>query len=99
LGGRLRRCSRSEPDDQQMTTAEAIMTTDSLEPAANIDVARARQRVRPLRIIGGLLIASVTLAILWFLVTNERFDWPVVAEYLFNGSVLLGLGVSLMLTA
>jgi polar amino acid transport system permease protein len=82
-----------------MTTAEAIMTTDSLEPAANIDVARARQRVRPLRIIGGLLIASVTLAILWFLVTNERFDWPVVAEYLFNGSVLLGLGVSLMLTA
>lgn len=75
------------------------MTTDSLEPAANIDVARARQRVRPLRIIGGLLIASVTLAILWFLVTNERFDWPVVAEYLFNGSVLLGLGVSLMLTA
>ncbi|MDQ0643220.1 amino acid ABC transporter permease [Microbacterium murale] len=75
------------------------MTTDSAEPAAVIDVEHARPRVRPLRIIGGLLLASVVLAALWFLVSNERFEWPVVAEYLFNGSVLVGLGMSLMLTA
>lgn len=82
-----------------MTTAEAIVTTDPVKTEAAVDVARARPRVRPLRIIGGLLLASVVLATLWFFVSNERFEWPVVAEYLFNGSVLVGLGMSLTLTA
>lgn len=82
-----------------MITAEAIVTTDPVKTAAAVDVAAARARVRPLRIIGGLLLASIALATLWFFVSNERFEWPVVAEYLFNGSVLVGLGMSLTLTA
>lgn len=51
-----------------------------------------------MRIVGATLLALATLGILTFLITNERFEWPVVAEYLLAPSVLLGLGVTLMLT-
>jgi polar amino acid transport system permease protein len=64
-----------------------------------VDVAQARPRVRPLRILGTALLALVALGIITFLVSNERFEWPIVAEYLFNPSVLLGLVTSIMLTA
>ena len=63
-----------------------------------VDVARARGRVRPSRVVISILLVLVTAQIVLFLVTNERFEWPVVAEYLFNPSVLLGLGMSIMLT-
>lgn len=64
-----------------------------------VDVAEARPRIRPMRILGTVLLALVALGILSFLVSNERFEWPVVAEYLFNPSVLLGLLTSILLTA
>jgi polar amino acid transport system permease protein len=64
----------------------------------SVDVANARRRIRPWRVVVGLVIALVTVQILVFLATNERFDWPVVAEYLFNPSVLMGLGMSILLT-
>ncbi|MGO2110858.1 MAG: amino acid ABC transporter permease [Pseudoclavibacter sp.] len=66
--------------------------------APPIDVATSRARLSPGRIVGGLALLLLVLAVLWFLVSNERFDWPVVASYLFNPSVLLGLGMSLLLT-
>lgn len=62
-----------------------------------VDVAQARPRIRPLRILGTVLLLLVALGILYFLVTNERFEWPTVAEYLFNPSVLLGLMTSILL--
>lgn len=62
-----------------------------------VDVAQARPRVRPLRILGTAVLVLVVFGILSFLVTNERFEWPVVAEYLFNPSVLLGLVTSVLL--
>lgn len=64
----------------------------------DIDVANARRRVQPWRVVIGILLVIVIAQILIFLITNERFEWPVVAEYLFNANVLLGLGMSLMLT-
>lgn len=64
-----------------------------------VDVAEARPRIRPMRILGTALLALAALGILSFLVSNERFEWPVVAEYLFNPSVLLGLLTSILLTA
>jgi len=64
----------------------------------SIDVADARRRIHPWRVVIGVLLALVTVQIAIFLATNERFDWPVVAEYLFNPSVLMGLGMSIMLT-
>ena len=80
------------------------MTGLSTQPVRNpfadrtVDVANATRRIHPWRVVVGVLLALVTLQILLFLITNERFEWPVVAEYLFNPSVLLGLGVSIMLT-
>lgn len=77
-----------------------MMTEPIRNPTADrsIDAAHARRRIRPWRVIVGVLLAIVTAQIVVFLVTNERFEWPVVAEYLFNPSVLLGLGMSIMLT-
>ena len=80
------------------------MTDLTTQPVRNpsadrsIDAARARRRIHPWRVVVGILLALVTVQIAVFLVTNERFDWPVVAEYLFNPSVLMGLGMSIMLT-
>ncbi|NUL46499.1 amino acid ABC transporter permease [Cellulosimicrobium funkei] len=62
-----------------------------------VDVAQARPRVRPLRILGTVLLALVVFGIASFLITNERFEWDIVAEYLFNPSVLLGLVTSVLL--
>ncbi len=72
--------------------------TAAATPPSPVDVSEARGRIRPLRIIGGALIVVVAAGIAWFLISNERFEWGVVAEYLFSPSVLLGLGVSIMLT-
>lgn len=63
-----------------------------------ISVADAQRRIQPWRVIVGIFLAITTAQILVFLVTNERFEWPVVGEYLFNGSVLTGLAMSIMLT-
>jgi polar amino acid transport system permease protein len=80
------------------------MTDLTTQPVRNpsadrtVDVADARRRIHPWRVAVGALLALVTAQIVIFLVTNERFDWPVVAEYLFNPTVLMGLGMSIMLT-
>ncbi|PCC43918.1 amino acid ABC transporter permease [Brevibacterium aurantiacum] len=73
-----------------MSTVPAVRTDA-------VDVAHARPRIRPLRILGTVLLVLVAFAILSFLVSNERFEWDVVAKYLFNPSVLLGLVTSVLL--
>ncbi|WP_261166445.1 amino acid ABC transporter permease [Microbacterium sp. Marseille-Q6965] len=75
-----------------------MSTVPAADAAPTVDVANARARLRPGRLIGGAVLLLVTVGILWFFVSNERFEWNVVAEYLFNPSVLLGLGMSIMLT-
>lgn len=67
------------------------------EPRA-VDVADARARVRPGRIVGAVVLAFIAASIVWFLVSNERFEWDVVGQYLFHPSVLVGLGMSIALT-
>ncbi len=63
------------------------------------DVARARAHSSPVRWALTLLLALAALQVLVFLVTNPRFEWPVVGRYLFAESVIKGLGVTLALTA
>jgi polar amino acid transport system permease protein len=83
-----------------MTAPETRMSLSepALRPDA-VDVATARPRRRPLRILGTTGLVLVRFGIASFLVTNERFEWAIVAEYLFNPSVLLGLLTSILLTA
>ncbi len=46
----------------------------------------------------GVLAVLATMAV-WSLITNERFRWDVVGEYLFFPAVLEGLGQTVLLTA
>jgi polar amino acid transport system permease protein len=72
--------------------------TQSQEQRPPVDAAHARPRIMPLRIVASVALFLVAWGLLSFLITNDRFEWPVVAEYLFNPSVLLGLGMSVTLT-
>ncbi|MGA5764401.1 amino acid ABC transporter permease [Nonomuraea bangladeshensis] len=69
----------------------------SVAPQA-VDVAAARPRIRPLRWVAGVVLLVLAAQFAWFLVTNPRFEWPVVGKYLFDPNVLRGLGMSLLLT-
>jgi polar amino acid transport system permease protein len=71
------------------------MTTLTAAPAD--DVATARHRVRPWRWVAGLVLAVVVAQLAWFLIGNSRFQWDVVAEYLFDSTVLGGLGTTVVL--
>ncbi|AXL93639.1 amino acid ABC transporter permease [Streptomyces sp. CB09001] len=61
------------------------------------DVALSRRRVRPWRVVAGAVLALVAVLLVHFLVTNPRLEWGVVAEYLFEPSVLSGLGTTVWL--
>lgn len=70
------------------------------DPSAPVDdVAHARPRPRWGRRVALALALLAALQALAFLVTNPRFEWGVVAEYLTATNVLKGLGVSVLLTA
>lgn len=75
-----------------------MTTTSSTSPGPILDVANARARFRPWRLVGGIVIAVVLLQVMIFLVTNERLEWDVVAQYLFDPTVLTGLGMTIFLT-
>lgn len=62
------------------------------------DIAHARHRTGPLRWIATIILACLTLQVFIFLVTNPRFEWPVVLKYLFAESIVTGLGTTLLLT-
>jgi polar amino acid transport system permease protein len=79
-----------------MTDAGARPADAGRRPA--LDVSTAKPRFRPGRILIALIILFVLVQIVMFLVTNKRFGWPIVGEYLFNPAVMAGLGMSLFLT-
>lgn len=63
------------------------------------DVAHARPRPHWGRRAALAVLLLCALQLLWFLVSNPRFEWGVVAQYLTAANVLRGLGVSVLLTA
>jgi len=62
------------------------------------DVATARPRLRWGRLFANAVLALLGLQLIVFLVTNPRFEWAVVAEYITVKAVLAGMGVSVALT-
>jgi polar amino acid transport system permease protein len=58
------------------------------------DVAGSRRRVRPGRWVAALVLLVLAAQLVWFLVHNPRFGWGTVAQYLFDPSVLSGLGIT-----
>ncbi len=73
------------------------MTTKPEAPIDDVAQARPRPRWGRRAVMALLLIAALQLA--WFLISNPRFEWGVVAQYLTAANVMKGLGVSLLLTA
>ncbi|MFF5987157.1 amino acid ABC transporter permease [Prauserella flavalba] len=74
------------------------MTTLSAPPSeAFDDAATARRRARPWRWAAGVALAVVAAQLAWFLVNNDRFEWDVVAQYLFEPTVLSGLATTVLL--
>lgn len=63
------------------------------------DVSTARPRPSLARWLVTAIIIIAALQIAVFLVTNPRFEWPVVGKYLFAETVLRGLGMTVLLTA
>jgi polar amino acid transport system permease protein len=70
-----------------------VTATRSSDTPAD-DVAGSRRRVRPGRWVAALVLAVLAAQLVWFLVRNPRFGWGTVAEYLFDPSVLAGLGIT-----
>ncbi|MGH7121172.1 MAG: amino acid ABC transporter permease [Acetobacteraceae bacterium] len=66
------------------------------------DAVAPAERVVPLRHSGTWIATAIVLIIValaaFSVVTNRAFEWPVVAQYMFNGQVLTGLGRTLELT-
>jgi polar amino acid transport system permease protein len=77
--------------------AGPIPLTDSPPGPGADDVAQAKKRVRPWRIAAGVVLAVTAALLVRFLLTNPRLEWDVVAEYLFDPTVLSGLGTSVWL--
>lgn len=54
---------------------------------------------RPWRIVGGTVVSVLLAAAAWSVVTNERFQWGLVVEYVFSRRLLDGALTTLWLTA
>ncbi len=54
---------------------------------------------RPWRWVSASLVLVACLVVLWSVVTNEQFQWPVVAQFFTTEAVLRGLWLTLWLTA
>ncbi len=68
-------------------------------PPNVIDVSHASKRLSIWRLVGGVLVGLLVLRLAIFLVSNERFEWGVVAQFLFDASVMRGLWMTILLTA
>ncbi|MEU0531256.1 amino acid ABC transporter permease [Amycolatopsis tolypomycina] len=73
------------------------MSTVEESTTAPDDVAASRTRFRPLRWLFVLALALLGAQLIVFLVGNSRFQWDVVAKYLFEKSVMAGLGTTVLL--
>ncbi|MGW3964575.1 amino acid ABC transporter permease [Amycolatopsis sp. NPDC005003] len=74
----------------------AVSTVEETTPSRD-DVAGARGRFRPLRWLFVLALAVLAAQLAVFLAGNDRFQWDVVAKYLFEKSVMAGLGTTVLL--
>ncbi|WP_214110843.1 amino acid ABC transporter permease [Acrocarpospora catenulata] len=71
------------------------LTAPSIDAAE--DVAQAKPRIRVWRWVTGTVFTLFAIQFAHFLVTNERFEWPVVWEYLFDKSIMEGIRTTLTL--
>ncbi|ADG78600.1 Polar amino acid ABC transporter, inner membrane subunit OS=Tsukamurella paurometabola (strain ATCC 8368 / DSM / CCUG 35730 / CIP 100753 / JCM 10117 / KCTC 9821 / NBRC 16120 / NCIMB 702349 / NCTC 13040) OX=521096 GN=Tpau_1988 PE=3 SV=1 [Tsukamurella paurometabola] len=80
-----------------------MATTILPPPSPALDAAPTQVRLvgrrRPGRWVTTAAVAVVAAMLVHTLITNERFEWPTVAHYFTQESILEGLGLTLWLTA
>ncbi|AUX78511.1 amino acid ABC transporter permease/ATP-binding protein [Sinorhizobium fredii] len=76
--------------------AEIERRSEATQSYAHYRIVPARH---PGRALGSLFAAVVIAALLYSVLTNPRWGWPVFAEWFFAEPVLAGLGRTLLLTA
>lgn len=55
-------------------------------------------RPRIWSILGAVAVIVIVIGAIWDVITNERFGWGTVLEYLFNPQILSGVGLTIVLT-
>ncbi|MFE7223294.1 amino acid ABC transporter permease [Nocardioides sp. NPDC057577] len=78
-----------------MTVADTLLAQPG---SARPDAATARPRFRPGRLASVVALAVAAVLVLLWAATNPRFEWAVVADLMFDPSVMSGLGMTLLLT-
>jgi len=63
------------------------------------DVRNARRPINPLHATVTALAVLLAVAFAVWLITTPRFEWDVVAQYMFAPAILKGIGMTLLLTA
>ncbi|MFB9948324.1 amino acid ABC transporter permease [Rhizobium puerariae] len=58
-----------------------------------------KPRRHPWRFVVGLLVVALLADLLWSIIANPRFQWPVVAQYFTSQAILLGVWSTIWLTA
>lgn len=71
------------------------MMTDK---STTLDISNARKKQHPWQIVGALVALILAAQVVYLLFTTPNFGWDVVALYLFEKSIMRGLGVTLLLT-
>lgn len=81
------------PDGAPLTTGGRASST-----TASDDVAQAVRRPGAARALATAVLALAALQVAVFLVTNPRFEWPIVWKYLFADTILAGVAMTVLLT-
>jgi polar amino acid transport system permease protein len=78
----------------------SIFASRAAQPAgdANADVIQAIPARHPGRWIAAAVVLLVAVRMVYSAASNHRFEWYVVRQYLFNGSILHGVRVTIELT-
>lgn len=81
--------SKAGAVDEAGTPTQLQSSLDSLEIIP---------RPRIWSILGAAAVIVLVIGALWDVMTNQRFGWGTVLEYLFNPQILVGVGLTIMLT-
>ena len=73
------------------------LTPDLVEPASDVPMQVVPLR-HPLTWAASVLVVLIAFGVAWSVATNPAFQWPVVAQYLFDSQILAGLRRTLELT-
>ena len=83
----------------QSTTATAGNPPASpTQIQSTLDSLEIVPRPRIWSILGAAAVIVIVVGAIWDIITNERFGWGTVLEYLFNPQILSGVGLTLILT-